>query len=366
MRIPRRVTWLGLATAACLLAVGCEEPPQPKKEVVRPVKIHVIGSLQPEAMLEYPGTIQAVLTAEMGFEVPGRVLELPVKEGDHVKKGQLLARIDPRDYEAELKVALANLEKAQADLKRSENIFKEDPGAISQDDLERDRRAVKVAEAEAEIKRKALADTELRALFDGVVARILVPDFANVQAKQPVLILQDTSTLEIEVAVPERDFAKGSRQELSKEELTKRLAPKVIVTSLKDREFDARITEYALVADPVTRTFPVTLQFDNPEDVTILPGMTARVRIVIDPDSAYSVPSTAVRGDADKKPYVWKVNPETMQVERQLVETGPLSGDRVLLRSGVEKGDWVAISGVTQLRPGMKVRKYERHADKER
>jgi RND family efflux transporter MFP subunit len=276
-----------------------------------------------------------------------------------VEKGAVLARLDARDYEQEMNVAIANLEKAQADLTRSTNIQKEDPGAISQDDIERDERAVKVTQAQLEIAKKAVADTELRADFAGVMARKLVEDFANVQAKEPVLILQDNSILEIEIAVPERDFVRRKNENETKEETTQRIGPKVIVSSLPDREFSAVLKEYAMTADPVTRTFPVKLNFDNPADVNILPGMTARVRIVIDPQSAWSVPATAAQADENEQSYVWKVDPEKMTVSKAPVEIEDLTGDRVRLTSGVEKGDMVAISGVTSLREGMQVRKYE-------
>ncbi len=348
---------LGLSLGPML--AGCGAPPAAEEEPVRPVKIHTVGSLEPAALREYPGTIRAYQTAEMGFEVPGRVTDFLVQEGDMVEKDAVLARLDARDYEADLKVAQANLEKAQADLTRSENIFKENPGAISKDEIESDRRALKVTEAKLEIAQKAVEDTELRADFAGVMARKLVEDFANVLAKQPVLILQDNSILEIEVAVPERDFVRRKQQSESKEQMTERLAPKVIVSSLPDREFPAVIKEFATTADPVTRTFPVKLNFDNPPDVNILPGMTARVRVVIDPQSAWSVPVTAAQADENDQPYVWKVDSETMDVSRCPVELGPLTGDRVLLTGGVEKGDLVAISGVTSLREGMQVRKYE-------
>jgi RND family efflux transporter MFP subunit len=342
-----------------LLLAGCGGPPAEKEPPIRPVKIHTIGSLEPTALREFPGTIRAYQTAEMGFEVPGRIMEFRVREGDTVEKDAVLARLDARDYEAQRKVAQANQEKAQLDLTRSENIFKEDPGAISQDDIERDRRAVKVTQAQLEIAQKAVADTELRAPFAGVMARKLVEDFANVLAKEAVLILQDNSVLEIEVAVPERDFVGRKYQNETKEQLSERLAPEVIVSSLPDREFPARIKEFATTADPVTRTFSVKFNFDNPEDVNILPGMTARVRVVIDPESAWSVPGTAAQADENEQPYVWKVDPESMKVSRSPVELGPLTGDRVLLTGGVEKGDQVAISGVTSLREGMQVRKYE-------
>lgn len=342
-----------------LLLAGCSTPPPEKKTVVRPVKIHTIGSLQPTDVREYPGTIRAHQTAEMGFEVAGRIIEFLVREGDRVEKDAVLARLDPRDYEAQLKVAQANLEKARADLRRSENIRKEHAGAISEDELESARRAVKVFEAQLEIAQKAVADTELRAPFAGMMARKLVEDFANVVAKEPVLILQDISTLEIEVAVPERDFTRQRVDMTDKEELTKQLAPKVIVSALPDREFPAAIKEYSTTADPVTRTFHVRLTFKNPEDVSVLPGMTARVRVVVNPKSAWSVPVTAAQADADNRPYVWIVDPETMKVSKREVKLGPLSGDRVLLTGGVKKGEMIAISGVSLLRDGMQVRKFE-------
>ena len=87
--------------------------------------------------------------------------------------------------------------------------------------------------------------------------------------------------------------------------------------------------------------------------------MTARVRIVIDPESAWSVPVTAAQADAQEQPYVWKVDSESMTVTRSPVKLGPLTGDRVLLTDGVQDGDLVAISGVTSLREGMQVRKYD-------
>ena len=350
-----------LGSTVGLLLVGCGKPPVEKEPTIRPVKVHTIGSLTPMALREYPGTIRAYQTAEMGFEVSGRITEFLVREGDDVEKDQVLARLDARDYEAELKVAQANLAKNQADLTRNLDIRKNSPGAVTQQEIDVYERAVKVTEAQLEIAQKAVGDTELKAPFAGVMARKLVEDFANVQAKEPVLILQDNTILEIEVAVPERDIVRRQDQEETKEETSIRLKPVVIVSSVPDREpFPAGIKEYATTADPVTRTFSVKLNFDNPDDVNILPGMTARARIVIDPESAWSVPATAAQADENGQSYVWKVDAGGKKVSRSPVELGPLTGDRVLLKSGVEEGDMVAISGVTSLREGMQVRKYEK------
>ncbi len=354
---------LALGVGLGPMLTGCSEPPPKAQEPVRPVKIQTIGSLEPAAIREYPGTVRALQTAEMAFEVPGKITDFLVLEGQDVEKDAVLARLDPRDYSAELKVAQAVLDQAKKDLARSQTIAKENPGAIAAADLERDAAAVDVSQAKLEIAQKAVDDTELKAPFAGVMARKLVEDFANVQAKQPVLILQDNSVLEIEVAVPERDVVRRKNETESKEDMTARLMPKVIVSSLPDREFPARIKEFATTADPVTRTFGWRLNFDNPPDANILPGMTARVRVVIDPDSAWSVPVSAAQADENEHPYVWKVEPEGMKVAKTPVQLGQLTGGRVLLTGGVEKGDMVAISGVTLLRPGMKVRQYRDESD---
>lgn len=358
MRSIRLLTlFIGLGIGLSL--VGCSEPPVEKAPVIRPVKIHTIGSLEPTAMREFPGTIRAFQTAEMGFEVAGRITEFLVREGDEVEEGAPLARLDAADYTQELNVAQANLKKAEADLARSRSIQKEDAGAISKEEVEEHERIVDVEKAKLKIAQKAVDDTELKADFSGVMARKLVEDFANVLAKEPVLILQDNSILEVEVAVPERDIVRRKNETDTKEEISERLQAKVIVSSLPDREFPATIKELATTADPVTRTFSLKLNFENPEDVNILPGMTARVRVVIDPESAWSVPVTAAQANAEEQPYVWKVDPKSMTVSQAPVSLGPLTGDRVLLTDGVQDGDQVAISGVTSLRESMQVRKYE-------
>ncbi len=269
------------ASSIALLVVvssgtGCGEKPVEEKPVVQPVKMLTIAASDARAEREYPGTVSAAQRADMAFEVPGRIIEFPVDEGQKVAEGAVLARLDGRDYQARLDSAKAVLRKAQADYQRSQNLYREDPGAIALTTLDSDRRGVDVAEAQSREAEKALEDAVLRAPFAGVVGRKLVEDFANVQAKQPVLILQDTSHLEIVVSVPERDFVAGPPSR-NLQQATQALQPRVQIPSLPDHAFAARFKEVAATADPKTRTFAATLIFDNPDALTILPGMTAKV-----------------------------------------------------------------------------------------
>jgi RND family efflux transporter MFP subunit len=338
-----------------LILAGCEEPVVEQAPIVRPVKVHTMGKPDAASRREYPGSIRAFQHADMGFEVGGRITEFYVSEGDEVVQGEVLARLDARDYEASMNASKANLRKAQADLRRSKNIYKEDPGAISSETIDTHQRAVDVAKANLAVSQKALDDTKLRAPFSGRMARKLVEDFQNVTAKEPVLVLQDTSTLEIEINVPERDVARGPTDRAS-ENVTERTQPEVIVSALPHLKFPAWIKEFASAADPVTRTFSVKLNFKNPGNVNILPGMTARVQVTINPERAWTLPVDAALADDSGKAFVWKLDPESKAVSRTPVELGDLAGGRVRVTAGLEEGELVAISGVHQLRDGMVVR----------
>jgi RND family efflux transporter MFP subunit len=322
------------------------------------VKIVTIGDAGAAPTRELPGTIKAAQNADMGFEVSGKITEFLVKEGQPVEKGDVLARLDARDYQADLDQTKASSRKAQADLQRSLRIYEEDPGAISTSKIDADRKSVDVAEAQVRKAAKAVEDTVLRAPFEGLMARKLVEDFQNVQAKEPVLVLQDISGLEIQVSVPERDMTRASTR-TTNEEMTQRVQPQVQISSLPGRSFPARVKEFATSADPVTRTFQVRLTFEPPDDVAILPGMTARVIVKVVRDDTIRLPSHATFADADGNPNIWLLDSETMKVQRAPVKLGELTGNEVEILEGLEADDQVVISGVNQLREGTQVRRYE-------
>jgi RND family efflux transporter MFP subunit len=348
-----------VALSLGLIVAACGEAPVEEAPVVRPIKMMTVGSGDAARLLEYPGEVSAVQNAELAFEVAGRIVEFLVEEGQRVEAGTMLARLDDRNYQAELDSAKAFLRKARGDFARERSIYQEDPGATTQAALETYRRAVEVSEAGYRQAEKAFEDTELRAPFSGVMARKLVDDFQNVSARDPVLILQDDSSLEIKVSVPEADLALGGGAGgRSLADATARFKPVVVVTTFPDRRFPARFTEFTTTADPVTRTFEATFAFENPPDVSVLPGMTAKA-ILTPPREASSgaveVPVHAVAADETGAPFVWVVDPDSMRVRRTLVELGDLTGSRTGILSGLAHGDLIATSGVNHLREGMQV-----------
>jgi len=352
-----RLTVLALIAVA-VTACGDDAPP-PQAEVVRPVKLMTITGDGDAATLEYPGKVSATQSVQIGFEVSGKIIEFPVSDGQRVAGGDLIARLDPSDYIAARDLAEANRKAAQSAYERARRIF--DQGAGSQAEVDKTLRDIDVARQELIKAQKALDDATLLAPFDGVVARKIVDNFRNVQAREPIVLMEDLSSLELDVTVPERDFVRMTPG-LTLEQRTERGKPEIEVSSFSGRRFPARLISFETSADPVTRTYRATFAFDNPDDVNVLPGMTAKVIVHLPIRKAETtvagilIPAAAVVADADGNPYVWRYDSASAQVSKTMVSMGAMTGADILITDGLEGGDIIAVAGATHLREGMKVR----------
>jgi RND family efflux transporter MFP subunit len=348
-----RIRWV----AAVVLLGACGSEPPPVEEPLLPVRTFVVGSDMAGGAREYAGVVEAAQSAQLGFEVAGRVEAFPVVEGQRLARGGLVARIDPTDYVANRDAAAANRLAAEADYERYRSLYASD--VVSLQELEVRRRNFEVADASFRTAQKALDDTRLRAPFDGVVAMKLVPDFANVQAKQPVVLFEDNSSLKVVFDIPERDAALAQpRRTLAQR--TEDLRPTVELSAYPGRTFPARFLEVATAADPVTRTFRITLALARPDDVQMAPGMTVLVRVAVprnEPGAvSLRIPASGLGTDGEG-PFVLKVvGDENLTVERARVSVGAAVGDDVEIPSGLTVGDRIVLSAVRTLRPGAHVR----------
>ena len=177
-----------------------------------------------------------------------------------------------------------------------------------------------------------------------------------------MVVFEDDSYLKIIISLPEADYARLTPG-LTLAERNSKADIWVEVTSVPDRQFPAHITEAASAADPVTRTFRMTLAFETPMDVIVTSGMTAKVVAsaeVVESDGAtdFMIPVQAARGNEEGDSYVWSVDPDTMEVHRSPVTLGAVAGSMVRVLGGLEDGDEIATSGVGELREGMRVRRF--------
>jgi RND family efflux transporter MFP subunit len=345
------------------LSPACSEPDLEIPEVVRPVKTFEVGSTNGTFNREWPGRIEPTQNAEMSFGVAGDIIELPIAEGDTVERGQLLARLDARQFRARLDAEQAQLRFNQIEYARSATLV--ESGAVARAELDRRDRALAVSKANLAEARKALDDTKLLAPFTGTIAKISVDNFQSVQAKQPVLVLHDASSLEVVTHVSQRDYAVATPG-LTIEQRNEQFLGDVYASldTHPDLQIPARLKEVATVPDSITGTYQVTWSFEPPGDVVITPGMTAKivlsgVRELAQAAEGPFVPIEAVVGSDGGGAHVWVIDPDSWVVSRVDVEIGELSGDSIQITSGLRGGERIATTGVHSLRDDMVVSSFE-------
>ncbi len=339
-----------LLPLVALLGCGGDEPPP---EIVRPVLAMQVAHSGAWDERWFPGRAKATREANIAFEVAGRMIERPVEIGDEVEKGKLLAKLDPRDFLNSLNQARAARTRARAFRDRVVEAARS--GAVSRQEVTDAEAELEAAAAEVEIRAKALQDSELFAPFDGNVSAILVENFENVLAKQVIMRVLDTSKVEMVIDIPESQISNAPYV----------TAIRVRFAAFGDREFPASVVEISNEATEATRTYPVNLLIEQPEDVKILPGMAGEAAATVelpeapkDADQLLEVRLSALATDDAASSYVWVIDPESQTVSRRDVELGNTTSRGIFVR-GLERGEWVAVAGAKTLQEGQKVRLVE-------
>ena len=358
-----RGSLLVVLVAGLLAACSAPEAPEPPPRKVKAVRL---GDVTDLAARSFPGRARAAQESNLSFRVSGPLVSLPVNVGDEVKKGDLLAQIDPTDFESrvsamegELKSGIAARDLAQAEFQRAAEIKETNPDLISDSEYDqrlgrRDTTRAQVLALESALKlaQDDLTYTSLLAPFDGVVAAKYVENFENVLAKRPILRLLDAEAIEVVIDIPERQIGY----------IPYLVSATVTFDALPGVTLEARVKEIGNEASAVTRTYPVTLIMEQPEGQEIRPGMAASVRAVgrlpVDAQEVgMNIPATALfnKGEGGGS-YVFVVNEQSMTLEQRPVEISMLSESGVLVKSGIEAGEWLVIAGVHSVSDGQAVR----------
>jgi len=311
------------------------------------VQTFVVG--RDEEILELPGRVQAARRSELAFRVPGLLIERPVVAGQRVATGERLAWLDPRDLENRVTLEEARLALAEADFLRFSRLAASPVSPVTPAEVDRKRAEFEIATVRTAQARAFLEDTTLTAPFDGIVAATLIDNHQRVRADQPVLLLEAADALEVVVDLPERVLAR--LREIPRD----RPVAEAVFAAVPGRAFPARVTEIATRADPVTQSFRATLAIDRPDDINLLPGMTATVyaRPDVYLQSVLRVPVRAVAETEAGDAFVWVVDPETFSIDRQAVTLGEVSDDKVIVLTGLQGGQRIVSAGVGRLQAGM-------------
>lgn len=358
---------LGLfASLSMLLLMGCGEEAAPEKTVVRPVKAMKVSDVEGFRQRQFPGRAKGTQEVDLAFRVSGPLITRDVDVGSVVKTGDVVARIDPRDFQnnlrnvqGQLDQVNATVKRAQADYDRLVRIFEQDPGATSERAIDRAREqrdsaraSIKSLKASVAAAEDQLSYTYLKAPFEGTVVSTYVENFQNVRAKQSIVRLVDASRVEMVVNVPESMIS---------------LVPMVeniivVFDPFPDTQIPAQIKEIGTEATAATRTYPVTLIMDQPDGIKILPGMAGKASgkllgTNMAAKAGVEVPLAATFSPAEiEKTYVWVIDEAAQTVHRREVETGELTDRGIKILDGLKPGEWIAKAGVHYLQEGQKIK----------
>lgn len=340
-----------LLSLAALGLTACWKTQTPRT-FVRPVKLSEAVSLSSYDK-DFVGVVSAEQYTNLAFRVSGQVTKTYVTEGAQVKKGQLLARLDPGDFQLQLEADKAQYTTARSILERNKRLLSKQ--AISQQDYEIAQSDYLRAKSAYEYSRNQLEYTQLRAPFTGSIEKKYVEDYQKVQTGESVFKLINPDQLEVNFTLPESDV------------------DLIRVNKTIFVEFDNYRGEYfrAEIKDVVDASvdgagIPVTLRivdktFD-PNKYNIKAGFACRVKIQIEGNKEYhayvTVPITAVFNPPidGQGTYVWVYDPESSEVKiRKIATHGLVGGDRVIVSEGLTAGEQVVTAGVYQLKAGQKV-----------
>ncbi|STO57253.1 efflux RND transporter periplasmic adaptor subunit [Grimontia hollisae] len=338
--------------AASFLLAGCGEEPveQEAAPVIKPALTEIVQA-QRAADLSFNGVVRAAERADLSFRIGGRLTDILVKEGDEVKKGQLLARLDARDAKTALASAELELKNTTLEYERAKAIFKKSQ-AISKADLDAITTQFNLARNRVDEARRQLEYTELHAPFDGIIGRKLVDNHIQVQANEPVLTVHDLSDLEVVINVPYQVVLSGGNSN------NKAIAE---ISSIPGQQFPLTLRTFATQADPVSQTYAVVLGLEQTNGFRVLPGMAVKVipdaDTMVDQGNIITLPLTAVVPDNQGKQFVWVVD-ENNQAHKRFIEVGTLVKDRIVVKAHLNRGERVIIAGVSSVKEGMEVRPY--------
>jgi len=344
---------LPLVAACALLLAACSKE-APKTEDIRPVRAIVLQSSDIDVNAEFSGEVRSRVESRLGFRVGGKIISRKVDVGSVVKRGQVLMDLDPQDLKlsqaqsmAALRAAETTRDLASAELKRYQDL--REKNFVSQAILDAKLSAYKSAQAQVDSAQAAYRGmsnqagyASLESDIDGVVTAVDAEVGQVVSPGTPVVRVAKTDEKEIVFGVPEDKV--DTLRSISDVHVRLWASP--------EKSVPGKIREISPVADPFTRTYAFRVSIPASLSEAKL-GMTALVAFASrTPQPQIKVPLTALFHEKSATS-VWVV--ENGAVRLVPVTVSGVSGNDLVLGSGVKPGQTVVTAGVNLLKPGQKV-----------
>jgi membrane fusion protein (multidrug efflux system) len=328
------------------LDFGCgsdaeSEAADDEESVAIPIETSIVDIGDIPALFSGTASLEAENEATVVAKVSGVVKKLFVEEGDFVKQGKVLAKLDDEQFLFRRNQARANLDKLSNEYNRNKELFEKN--LISADTFDKIKYEHQAQKAAYDLATLELNYTEIRAPINGVISERFIKVGNMISVNQPTYRITDFDPLNAILFVPERHMSK----------LVKGQPVELTVDALPEKIFTGHIERISPVVDPSSGTFKVTVEVKDPRR-TLKPGMFGRVDITYDVHKhTLLIPKEAVLTE-DKESAVFVVHDSL--AFRKIVTAGYTNATHLEIKSGLKKGDTVVTIGHTSLKDSAKVK----------
>ena len=321
-------------TALC----SCGEKKQTAEEQTVRVKVQQIQAEAVNGEQGFSGTIEEASGASLGT---GTIKRIYVSAGQTVRQGQLIAELDPTTMQNAYTISKTALEQAQDTYNRMKELH--DGGSLPEMQWISIENQLKSAVASEAMAKKSLADTKLYAPFSGYIASKDAEIGQNAIPGMSIVKLVSIGSVKVKISVPEDDIQR----------ISKGSSMKIIVPALGNRQFEGRVSERGVSADPRSRTYEVKATIAN-HDGQLLPGMICQAFTnYMQGATGVFVPANLVQLDSDNKTFVWVVNGGKAVKREIFISSETAQGAQV--SGGLSDGDQIIVAGQQKVSNGMKV-----------
>lgn len=336
--------------ALSLVLVGCDQAKsEPQPQIIKPVKLVAVPDLSSQGMDSFLAKIDATDRAELSFQVAGEIQSVPVRMGDVVEKGQILAQLDPTDYQIALDAKQAQYDLAKTRYDRSKQLYKKK--LISTDSFDQTETAYHAASVALEQAKTDLRYTTITAPFDGLISIDFKKAHELVAPKQTILNLINNINMDVAFSVPVKYVERHGLSAIKQTKLFVRM------DSHQHHLIPASFKEMSTQADPDTNSYTAVVSIKKPDGMNLLSGMTGQVQVLNSQKSAgFRVAESAWINKHQEQGSLWLFDSDTQLVKRTQV-TVDVDG---FVLNGLKQGDLIVVAGVNDISEGQQVKVWQR------
>lgn len=327
-----------------MLAVACTNK-ESKIEVEKTVKVASVEHYDETSTLSFPGKVKAASDVNLSFRIAGPIVKMHVDVGTYVKKGQVLAEIDARDYATQLTATEAEYNQIKAEADRVIALYEKN--AVTPNDYEKGIYGLQQITAKLNAHQNALADTKLRAQFDGYVQKIFYNQGETVGAGMPVVSVISSNLPEVEINIPSSEFIRRDKFD----------GVSCVVDIYPDVIFPLEIIGVTQKAN-LNQLYIMRLKVKGESGSLLKPGMATTVSINLKSNGTnfVKIPLSAVF-EVNNQPSVWVYSEDDKTVKSKSIKIKEIKGDgTVVVSEGLKFGETVVVAGVNSIHEGETVK----------